>query len=70
MTFVCIALVILVGFVLWMAKQEREKLIKRVVSPQQVVVEESKKHQPAVKVWSDDQYKKLMQSRGQMPVDN
>lgn len=70
MTFICIALVILVGFVLWMAKQEREKLIKRVVSPQQVVVEESKKHEPAVKVWSDDQYKKLMQSRGQMPVDN
>lgn len=70
MTFICIALVILVGFVLWMAKQEREKLIKRVVSPQQVVVEESKKHEPAVKVWSDDQYKKLMQSRGQIPVDN
>lgn len=70
MIFICALLIVALvaqGYFNW---REREKLIRRVVSPQQVVVEESKKHEPAVKVWSDDQYKKLMQSRGQMPVDN
>lgn len=70
MIFVCIALILALAAQTYLTGREREKLIKRVVSPQQVVVEESKKHEPATKVWSDDQYKKLMQSRGQMPVDN
>jgi hypothetical protein len=70
MIFVCALLVIALVAQSYFAWREREKLTRRIASPQQVVVEESKKHEPATKVWSDDQYKKLMQSRGQMPVDN
>ena len=70
MIFVCGLLILALVAQSYFNWREREKLVKRVVSPQQVVVEESKKHEPATKIWSDDQYKKLMQSRGQMPVDN
>jgi len=70
MIFICIALIAAIVALEYFHWREREKLVRRIQSPQQVVVEESKKHEPAVKVWSDEQYKKLMQSRGQIPVDN
>lgn len=70
MTYVCIALILALAAQTYFTGREREKLTRLITSPQQVFAEEAKKHEPATKVWSDDQYKKLMQSRGQMPVDN
>lgn len=54
------------GYLGW---KEREKLVRRIHSPQQVIVEEAQttRHPPPERVFTDKQYKKLMEERGQIP---
>jgi hypothetical protein len=52
------------------AQKEREKLVRRISEPQQVIVENAPKREKPERVWTDEQYKKLMLSRGQIPRDN
>jgi hypothetical protein len=52
------------------AQKEREKLVRRISEPQQVIVENAPKREKPERVWTDEQYKKLMESRGQIPRDN
>jgi hypothetical protein len=69
-TFVCIVLVlalIVQGYFAW---REREKLLRRIAEPQQVIVENAPKREKPERVWTDEQYRQLMLSRGQIPRDN
>jgi hypothetical protein len=52
------------------AQKERERLVRRVAEPQQVIVENAPKREKPERVWTDEQYKELMLSRGQIPRDN
>lgn len=69
MTFVCIALVLALAAQSYFTGREREKLVRRIESPQNVIVEEAAKHKRPTpeRVFTDEQYKKLMEDRGQIP---
>lgn len=72
MTFVCIALVLLLGLQAYLNGREREKLLRRIQSPQQVIVEEAsaKPRRKPEQIWTDAQYKRLNEERGSIPRDN
>lgn len=70
MIFVCIALVLALAAQTYFTGREREKLVRRIAEPQQVILEKAPKHEPAIKVRTDAQYKKLMEDRGQIVRDN
>jgi len=70
MIFVCCLLVVALVAQAYFNWREREKLVRRLQSPQNVIVEEAPKHPKPERVFTDQQYKKLMESRGQIPRDN
>ena len=70
MTIICGLLIVAFVAREYFAAKEREKLVRRIQSPQSVIVEEAPKHPSAIAVRTDAQYRKLMESRGQIPRDN
>lgn len=64
---ICVALIALDVVQYVCAQKEREKLVRRIAEPQQVVVENVPRREKPERVWTDEQYKKLMESRGQIP---
>jgi len=67
---ICVALIGLNVVQYVYAQKEREKLVRRISEPQQVIVENIPKREKPERVWTDEQYKQLMISRGQIPRDN
>lgn len=53
-----------------MHRQEQRELLRRIQSPQQVIAKEAPKREKPERVWTDEQYRQLMLSRGQIPRDN
>ena len=74
MNFVCLALVLVVIMQFYFngrereaAFKEREKLVRRIGEPQAVMIENAPKRPKPPTVSSDADYKRLMESRGQIP---
>lgn len=72
MIFVCALLIVALVVQSYFNWREREKLIRRVQEPQQVMIEQAPKRPkpPVISMQDDAAYKRLMESRGQIPVDN
>lgn len=69
---IVVIICLLIAFVLreHMHRQEQKELLRRIQSPQQVIAKEAPKREKPERVWTDEQYRQLMLSRGQIPRDN
>jgi hypothetical protein len=69
---ICVALVLALVAQAYFNGREREKLLRRIQAPQNVIVEEATAHKRPTpeRVWTDEQYRQLMLSRSQIPRDN
>lgn len=68
---ICVALIALNVVQYVSAQKERERLVRRVAEPQQVIVENAPKRDRPERVWTDAQYLKLNEERGTVtPGDN
>jgi hypothetical protein len=70
LALVCVALIALNVVQYVYAQKEREKLVRRIAEPRQVMVQEAPKREPPERVWTDEQFRRLMLSRGQIPRDS
>lgn len=70
MTVVCALLIVAFVAREYCAAKERQELLRRIQAPQNVIAEEATAHKrpKPMQVWSDEQYKQLAESRGQVPV--